>query len=502
MAFLDYIINNLNPIYAIICIGAAIFVNIFFGLSSKHGLKKFSIAISVLAIVMAIYFVIYSFLAKGIFTTIIFAFEARHLIEIVLMLFIGLNVLIFLSADRIKEENFIKILIIFLFSLASVLLLILSRNFLAIFIALTLFILSNFQLISGIQGNKSPVYVIKFFFNSLLSLLFLFLGFSFLYAATDFKNLQQIMESGALGNPFYPISLVFIMASIYFYLFLYPFHGSYLKLIKNSYGPVAPLILFYFLPAGLILILKFRPILFYFISNGNQAISYFMIFLAALCTIGPAVGALSTTSLKRIIAFTYLSFMGLSILVISLASGEMINFIEMKWLILFNLLNLVIGFMPVWLIISKLEDSLESLKGFLASNKYVGVNLIIIFLSWLGMAGTSGFLLRHNFLQPYYSFIRGGTLFGLPPTTITVFFIAVLAFLFQAAITIKMIKPMFGKPSESARIPMLGTSYNIYITFFTIIILILGILGLFNIFGLSIFPGLDITGIDFVAFQS
>ncbi len=501
MAYIYQILNNLNPFYGLMSISAAILANSFFGLSTSKGLKKLSVVFSVTGIAAAAFLLIYSYVSNGIFSTMVIAFEGLHLMEAVLLLFISLNILILLTEYKIKEHNFIQIIIIFLFSTVSVLFLVLSRNFLAIFVALALFTLANFQLISGIQGRKNPIYVIKFFLNSSLSVLFLFIGFSFLYGATDFKNLQQVMESGALANPFLAISLIFIVASAFSYMFFYPLHGNYIKLIKHSDKPVLPLVLFYFLPAGLIMVLKFRALIYHFMSGSGIIFSSAILFLAAVCILGPAIAALSTKSLKRIISYTYLSFMGLAVLGFGLLSEGILDLEGLNWLVLFNLFNLVVCFLPAWLIISKLDDSIYSLKGLVSQNKYIGINLIIVLLSWMGIAGTSGFLLRYRILGPYFEQIRDGGFFRLSWIKISSFSITSIAFLMIAAVTLRLMIAMLKKKDKAAA-PFFGIGYNIYISFFTILILFLGILGLFNIIGLSIFPWLDITRLDFLTLPS
>jgi len=323
-----------------------------------------------------------------------------------------------------------------------------------------------------------------------------------MYAATDFKNLQQIMESGALENAFYPISLVFIAASVFLYMFLYPMHGNFLKLAKHSENPVLPFVLFYFLPAGLILILKFRTIIFHFMAQGSSSLAGVVLGFAGLSVLGPAIGALSTTSLKRVMGFAFLSFMGLVPLAFSLIPGEMLNMNDLMWIILFSLINLVVCFMPVWLITARLKDTMGSLKGLVYTNQYVGINLIIALLGWMGMLGTSGFLLRYNMIKPFYQSIIEGRLWTLNPVHIVGLFVLVLSFLLIMAIAVKLIVVVVSRPANPAAKPFFGLAYRGYITVFTIILVALGILGLFQIFGLPIFPGFDLTRLDFLALPS
>ncbi|MDZ7838690.1 MAG: hypothetical protein U5N58_12470 [Actinomycetota bacterium] len=218
MAFLEYLRANLNSVYAVIAIGIAIVVNSFFGLSKKQEVKKLSLAVALMGMGASIFFTIYSFITRGVSTTMVLSFGSIHLAEMLLILFIALNLLVFLSLGQYNQDGFTKMIIIFLFSLASLLVLVLSRNFLAILVAWSLFVLSNFLLITGGSGEEESTYILKFFLNSVFALLLMLIGFSFLYSVTDFKNMQQVLESGSPDNPFYGISFLFIMFSVFIFM--------------------------------------------------------------------------------------------------------------------------------------------------------------------------------------------------------------------------------------------------------------------------------------------
>jgi len=158
--------------------------------------------------------------------------------------------------------------------------------------------------------------------------------------------------------------------------------------------------------------------------------------------------------------------------------------------------------MPVWLITARLKDTMGSLKGLVYTNQYVGINLIIALLGWMGMLGTSGFLLRYNMIKPFYQSIIEGRLWTLNPVHIVGLFVLVLSFLLIMAIAVKLIVVVVSRPANPAAKPFFGLAYRGYITVFTIILVALGILGLFQIFGLPIFPGFDLTRLDFLALPS
>ncbi|MDD3776084.1 MAG: hypothetical protein PHN32_00555 [Actinomycetota bacterium] len=484
MAVWEYLKTNFNSTYAVAVIGIAIIINIFFGLSARPWAKKLSIGISLAGILASGFLVIYSFIQRGVFTSMVVAFGAIHLSEIMLVLFISLNLLIFLSLDHYKQDNFTKMIIIFLFSLASLLFLILSRNFLAILVAWSLFVLGNFQLVSGAGGKSESPYIIRFFLSSLFSLLLMLVGFSYLYSVTDFKNLQQILESGSAFSPFYAISFILIMGSLLIFMSFYPLHGQYLKLVKRTSSMASAFIWFYYLPAGFIILLKFREVIYYYLSQ-NTVLPTVILALGALCTLGPAIGALSTKSIKRILGFLFLSFMGLSLLGFSLLSAGLIDQGRLEWLILANILNLVLCLIPVWAIFFRLPDTLDSLTGFISRNTYLGVNLVIIMLGWLGMAGTFGYLLRHHMVGPLVNSIAGGHIGQLPLYSIIALAATAAAFLLIAANTVRLLVFMFRKKQGSIRNNVYyHHAYYVYITLFTLMILAMGIWGLLELAGL------------------
>lgn len=498
MAFLEYLRANLNFIYAVIAIGIAIVVNTFFGLSKKQEIKKLSLAVALMGMGASIFFTIYSFITRGVSTSMVLSFGSIHLAEMLLILFIALNLLVFLSLGQYNQDDFTKIIIIFLFGLASLLVLVLSRNFLAILVAWSLFVLSNFLLITGGSGEKESTYILKFFLNSVFALLLMLIGFSFLYSVTDFKNLQQVLESGSPDNPFYGISFLFIMFSVFIFMCAYPLHGNYLKLVKRTNSMVTSVIWLFYLPAGFIILLKFREVAYYFLTEYN-VLPPVLLAIAAICILGPAIGAFSTRSLKRILGFNYLTFIGLALLGFSLFSAGMVEGSRLEWMILANILNMVICIIPVWVIFSRLPDSVDSLKGFMRGYTYLGINMFIVMLSWLGMAGTPGYMLRHFMLAPLAQYIREGNTGLLSGLDIATLAVVCVAFLLIAANMVRLWVFMFsGSKDKAGPNVYYHRAYHVYVTLFTLLVLALGIWGLLELTGVISASGISVINPGFL----
>ncbi len=499
MDFSKYIIDKANPIYIILIIGIAAFVALFCGLSKRKGCKGFIIAVSASCLVLAGIVNIYLFSIKGAYSTFLLNFTGTQVSGISLFLFISLNILVFLSVQNFRKENFLKILLIFLFCICSGLLVILSRNFLVIFLSFTIFVLGSFQLVSSINKRiEASYYLIKLFLNSFLALLLFFLGFSFMYAFTDFKNITQIIESVELNSPFVGISLIFIISSVYVYLFLYPFQGNYLKFLRRSERSSPAVIWLFYFPLGFVVFLKFKSLVYYFIEKNDTNILLAILILGSLSVLGPLVGAISTKSIRRIFAFLFLSFMSLSIFCFALLQAGLLGKERLEWILFLNIVNLALSLIPVWIVFLRFDDSIDSLNGFMVANPYMAVSISIALLSLAGMAGTPGFLIRYYFFEQYYRYFKQGNLGGMGIIKMAIFVLLAISFLFILANILRLIISICKKGSSEKQKLGFPKFYYIYITFFIILLLGTGILGLLEVLGVRILDGFSITGFNFM----
>ena len=161
-----------------------------------------------------------------------------------------------------------------------------------------------------------------------------------------------------------------------------------------------------------------------------------------------------------------------------------------------NLFILTVSFLPVYSIATSLEestgsDSILNIKGFLRSNTYLSINLIIILLSWL------------YYIEPFISYFREGNLSNIGILSLVVLAAAVISFIFLVVNMFRLIVIQFFRSDEGVNIRdknsiVFPKFYYVYISFFTIIILAAGIVGLLEILNVdfSIF-GFRITDCQF-----
>jgi NADH:ubiquinone oxidoreductase subunit 2 (subunit N) len=236
-----------------VILSAAMFISVFFGISGKIGIKRFVIILDVLSLFLALFINIYSFAVGGSFSNYLMSFGIFQVIEISIILFSAINILFFISIYNIGDKHFIKILILFMLSVCCIIFLIISRNFLLMFLSWSMFLVSVFQLITSLNIilHENVRYILRFFTSSLLSAILAFFSFSLIYGSTDFKDFRQIVESGAVSSPIVISGIIIFIIAVYLYLFLFPLQGSYLRLIKRCEHSSMAVIWFLYFPAGI-----------------------------------------------------------------------------------------------------------------------------------------------------------------------------------------------------------------------------------------------------------
>ena len=492
------IFDKLSPLHSVVVLSFAMFVSIFFGISRKRGIKKFVVILTALSLFLAIFVNIYSFAARGSFSNYLMSFEILQVIEISIVLFGALNILFFISIHNIENKHFVKILILFIFSICCVIFLIISRNFLLMFLSWCIFLISIFQLVTSlnIRSDRSVKHILRFFISSSLAAVLVFFSFSIIYGSTDFKNFKQIIESGVVSSPLATAGIIIFIIAVYLYLFLFPFQGPYLKLIKRCEHSSMSVVWFLYFPAGIFMLAKLNEVIYYFVDSCNFYITIVFIALAFVCMIFSNIGAVSTKSMRRILSFLFLFFIGMYLLSYAGLSAHLISKERLQWLNIANIFILIFSFLPVYSITTSLEestgsDSVLNIKGFLRSNTYLSINLIIILLSWF------------YYIEPFISYFRKGNLSNMEVLSLIILAAAGISIVFLVVNVFRLIVIQFFRSDEGVDVrdknPIVFPKfYYVYISFFTIIILAAGIVGLLEILNVdvSIF-GFRITDCQF-----
>ncbi len=498
MEFISNIGEKINPMEGIAVMAVAILISSFFGLSKKRSVKRFIIAVTAVSLLLAFYLNIHIFISPGSVSNGLLVFGTLQVLEVGVIIFSALNILFFVSMYEIDRDHFIKLLMILLFSVICAVFTVITDSFILMFAGITLFVLAVFQLVSGLDLGVSAAgsYTIRFFLRPVLTLILFFFGFSLLYGTAGLKGFSQILESQSITNPLVMMGVVVFGVAVYIYFFLFPLQNPYMGLLKRSNASSNAVIWFLYFPVGFFVFFKFGELFALFMEKGSLYVSIVLITLTFICMFAGNLGAASTASIRRIISFLFLYFIGIFLLNISMLSTGMISSLSMKWLNMANTFLLILSFVPVYGIFSRIEkltgsDSISAVRGLARSNIYVGINLIIIIMSWSVTA---------LYILPFRKYFAGNTgISEMGAVNIILLALIAVTFIFLMVNIFRLVINFFKKPSEETvgRIKF-PRFYYVYITFFTLTILMMAVKCLMEISGIDIgILDFKITGLIF-----
>jgi len=405
MRFILDIIEKLDPYTGIMILALAVLITIFAGLSKSKRMGIFIIILNALSYAGALYMIIYSFGEYGPRTGFLIDLGLPELILSCIVLFCGLNVLFFISVSRFSGDSFIRMIILLTFSLFSILSLIMADNMIFVFTALTITILSIFTLVSSLDGGSagSREAIGKFGIRAFLPAVLIFFGFSVLSGTGGTKSLSGYASIESAADPLLLISTIVFACAIYLYFFLYPFQGPFLKLVRRIDSSSVSVLWFLYMPAGIILLIKFGA--FFNIFDGKNNIYGFtaVTILAFLNLFGAGIGAIRAVSLSRILSMFLLFEIGTVVLIRSLGSMDGMSGYFAGQYDLAVLVIILMVLLPLCLLIMLLEkntgkDMLIGIGGLMYKNIYIGICSIILFLWWIA---------ANIYIFPFEKFISG-----------------------------------------------------------------------------------------------
>ncbi|HAJ94702.1 MAG TPA: hypothetical protein DCP02_00575 [Actinobacteria bacterium] len=480
MGFISDIIERLDPYTGIIILALAVLITIFAGFSKNNGIKIFVIIVNALSYTAAFYLIIYSFTEYGSRDGFLTSISLPELILSCIILFIGLNVLFFISISKFSDDSFIRIVILLTFTLIPILSLIMADNMIFIFTAFALTILSIFTLISSLdrESTGSGEAIGKFGIRTILPPTLIFLGFSVLIGAGGAKNLSGYGSAENAADPLLLLSAIIFACAFYLYFFLYPFQGPYLRIARRVSGGAVSVLWFLYMPAGIILLIKFNRFFGIFGEKNNIYAFIIITVFAFLNLFGAVVGAIRAVSLKRILSMFIIFEIGTMVLIRSAGSAGMMSGHSAGYYDLTILLIILIVFLPLQLLVMLLEkntgkDIIAGTSGLVYKNAYIVICAIILFIWWIA---------ANVYIFTFGKFISGSGLMSHGPEGLILFIGYILALLLMAANIFRMILVFFKKLPETGEtkkhaVPRVFYAYISVFVLLALSILILVIIG-------------------------
>jgi NADH:ubiquinone oxidoreductase subunit 2 (subunit N) len=468
MDSLTAVLQKIGSFQGAALLAFAMIITLFCSFSQRRSVKIFAIIINALSYAGVLYLYISGYLKTGLFKDFQMIMELKDLILLAIIIFCALNVLFFISFYRFYKSSFVRTIIMLTFTLISASFLVIASNFIIVLVSLVITVFNLFAIISlsGPGNNKSEEAIGKFGIRTITAPILFFFGFSVLYASGEIKDFLEVEKIAAAGDPFILISTIIFATAIFLFLFLYPLQGSYLGLAKRIEGGALPVLWFLYLPLGIIIFMKFEVFFNIFLKQASINTIAILAALLLLSLFGANLGAVRTTSLKRIISMLVLFSIGniiFSRILTIVGSGPGTGSAGVN---IVNLSIMIIGVMPLCLLMVFVEkgtknDSILNLRGFVYRKTYITICTILVLFWWIA---------ANIYISPLPLIFSGGS-FNFPGTIQTVIMALYLAaWLFITFNISRMIFVLFSRKAEKEALKdkPLPKVFYIYFSVFTL----------------------------------
>lgn len=478
---------KIGPFQGIALLILAVIIMLFTSFSQRKSVKIFAIALNELSYAGALYLFINNYIKTGLFEDFLVIVGLKELILLGVIIFCVLNVLFYISFYRFYKSGFTRTIIILTFTLISASFLVMASNFIITFVSLVITVFNIFAIISsaGPGSNESGDTLGKFGIRTIAAPVLFFFGFSVLYGSGEIKSFLEVQGLEAAGDPFILIGTIIFACALFLFLFLYPFQGPYLRLARRINGETLPVLWFLYIPLGIIMFIKFEVFFDIFLKKASINTIAIVAAILLISLFGANIGAVKTTSLKRIISMLVLFSIGNIIFAkvmgpVGPESGAGLVGVNTCGLAL-----LIIGFMPLCLLTVFTEkdagsDSILNLRGFAYRKTYISICIILVLLWWIAAS---------IYISPLAALFEGGS-FNYPGTAqIIILALYLAAWLFAAFNIFRIIIILFSRKADegTSRDLPLPKVFYIYFSIFTLIAIstiVLSWLGLLS-FGAS-----------------
>jgi len=285
------------------------------------------------------------------------------------------------------RSEFISLLLL---SLVGSLLVIMSIDFITLYLSLELASLPIISLVAFGRGKFSLEAAFKYLILASLSTGIFLMGVAYIYGITGSIDIVNINISYI--NPALILGLVFLFMGIAFKLSIAPWHMWTPDTYQGSPMPIVTYLSTVSKVAGFVLIMR----IFLEIFTINFDSHNFIIFLSLVSFLSMTIGnfgAIFQKDLKRLFAYSTVAHAGYMLVgVIALISTSSAGSTTLFYVIGYAITNLTVFFCLQHVINLTQSSSIHSLKGLFHSYPLVSIMLTVSILSLLGIPATVGFM--------------------------------------------------------------------------------------------------------------
>ena len=378
----------LSPIILII---TALFVLIIdFFTNRKSVLMIYTLfGIFISALILVIQFINFDSNKNIFFDTLVFdkLYIFMALFLIILTFVILLAFYDFIITQITFRSEFISLLLL---SLVGSLLVIMSIDFITLYLSLELASLPIISLVAFGRGKFSLEAAFKYLILASLSTGIFLMGVAYIYGITGSIDIVNINISYI--NPALILGLVFLFMGIAFKLSIAPWHMWTPDTYQGSPMPIVTYLSTVSKVAGFVLIMR----IFLEIFSVNFDSYNFIIFLSLVAFLSMTIGnfgAIFQKDLKRLFAYSTVAHAGYMLVgVIALISTSSAGSTTLFYVIGYAITNLTVFFCLQHIINLTQSSSIDSLKGLFHTYPLVSIMLTVSILSLLGIPATVGFM--------------------------------------------------------------------------------------------------------------
>ena len=285
------------------------------------------------------------------------------------------------------RSEFISLLLL---SLVGSLLVIMSIDFITLYLSLELASLPIISLVAFGRGKFSLEAAFKYLILASLSTGIFLMGVAYIYGITGSIDIVNINISYI--NPALILGLVFLFMGIAFKLSIAPWHMWTPDTYQGSPMPIVTYLSTVSKVAGFVLIMR----IFLEIFSVNFDSYNFIIFISLVAFLSMTIGnfgAIFQKDLKRLFAYSTVAHAGYMLVgVIALISTSSAGSTTLFYVIGYAITNLTVFFCLQHVINLTQSSSIDSLKGLFHSYPLVSIMLTVSILSLLGIPATVGFM--------------------------------------------------------------------------------------------------------------
>ena len=469
---LESITKSVEGFYPELFLIGAMIVFLFLGLFTKKVVTEQGYRITILILLATLCFQAYQLKAgASVLTyhyfldmiqsnnTIVFLKMLMTTGSIVLVQYVGLGKELDKSDEHINLEYFLLVMSLLL----GASLMVMSSNFLMLFIAIEFVSLVSYCLVMFTSDMKNArEAAIKYFVFGAIVASIMAYGMSWVYVEShslNYGDVQDLFIHYDLLPKTFWMGLIMFVSGILFKLSLAPFHFWTPDVYEGSSFKIASLFAYVPKVAGIGVLIVFLQRLRF---EGIESVSGFIAIIAILSMIIGNFGALKQTNIKRLLGYSTIAQSGF--LIVGLIP---LSTLGTQAILFYALVYLFISFsafvLADWLCKLSGDTTLESLSGLGKEHPFLAVAITVSMLGLIGLPPTVGFSGKYMILASLAS-TEG---FVSNSLYITTFVIAIFTSVVSLFYYIKVPFYLFVREGLTKKEIKISTQHKIFIVLIT-----------------------------------